>query len=292
MPAISGSLPGRISESLIRSSTNTTANKIWMGIRNSNFGDTDFNPLWECEDGTHVAPAALGSDSDNASPLGTTDNIITYASTTDDVMILSLRLDQASSTTDWSDYYGDYNVLLRCKLSAAQSVKLQLKYGMSASTVFLECQQKYIDSTDWHFVEMGKISLPPWPRLPSSESTLGNYQLRLHVQRIGTATTLSLDCFVLVPADHQAKFDSFSLASLEFLQLNQNEDGTLAQYQESLTDMNANVFASVSNWYYPIAGGQLVLVSEDTSGSSLVAGENELRIDLDYYTRYRTHGDT
>ena len=167
LPAIDGSAPGRIYKILL---TGTDASSdaittIWGGIKPVYIALTDFDPIIELEKGTLVAPAALGTDAINASPHGGANNIVTYACTTSDVKIIYETIDDAFASTNYRHWAGNYLVLLRCKLDTAQPVKLHIDHGYKYGSVFIPGRDIFITHTDWLLIEMGNVSIPPFPRI-------------------------------------------------------------------------------------------------------------------------------
>jgi len=299
LPAITGSIPARIPlwwASNNSETTNWSAETIWAGIQH-NLGGTTFNPLWELENGGLGVGVVIGSDSDNASPLGTTDNIITYACTTDEAPVVHITMDQVPiATTDAYEYHGDYMVLLRCKLSAAQSVRLRMDYGWEYGTAFIQGgKEQYISSTAWHLVEMGTISIPPIAHLPSDfDIFLDSFGIRIHALLIGTATTLSLDCIVLIPIEHFIKLDDLDMAINDIAYYFKYEDGIISAitHDSSATAIGVSAECTETDFSYPVEGGVMVFASEQATGQNLAATYNEAYIRTYYIPRYRVHGPT
>jgi hypothetical protein len=295
LPAIDGSMAARLSLSQIGYITNSTANKMWIGIKSTGYGTTDFTSRWECEWGTLGAGAALASDSDNASPLGTTDNLVNLACSTDEGLVCSLTLAQIASATGISttdDYIGDYQILLRARLSTADTVRLQIKYGLSGSANLLVGPYIYASSTDYHIYEMGVISIPPYSR-PLTSILLDNFQILLYVKNLGAANTLSADCFVPIPSRHYMKVSNCTMGGSSIVHSYVSEDDTLSAftYNDGTGTFDLDTTVGINNWVYPIEGGMLVFASEDSTGSSLLANENQVGVSLTYVERFRTYGE-
>jgi hypothetical protein len=293
-PSFPGGYDARIEQMRILSSAISlaTANTIWGGIRPTNLGTTDFNPLWELESGSLLSTSALASDSDNASPIGTTDNIVTYACDTSETTFLSIAISQVKPTTDlYSDHYqGDYLVLCRAKLSAAEYVRLKMRYGFSGLTTYEgEGQTVYFNSTDWHLYEMGVVSIPPFPRYSLdglSYDTLDRFQFRLRAMRPGaSAVSISVDCLVLIPFTHSFKIVG-ELGSTDIgLRAYMWEDGTKAGYVlDADSAPYKTIQFSTNNWTYPVLGGVFVLAAEDTTGQSIASTDSPVSVAL-YFTQ-------
>lgn len=295
LPAIDGSLPGRIWDMNITGDADTTGTltTFWGGIHSTQgtTGTSDFNAIIELEKGTlGSTDVALGSDSDDASPYGTTDNIITYTATTDDFQVVAVSMDQAFTSTAYDHWIGDYLVLLRAKLSAESAVKLHLDVGYTAGAAHVG-PNVYTSSTAYIMLEMGTISLPPFPR-DRTALLLGDLEFRLYLQRIGgVSTVLTADCLVLIPSEHAFKITSASIpnANTFGVKCYQYEDGLIAaQNLHSDGYVNISAYYSPTNFVYPVAGGSLIVVGQETAGHHMV---NDIGVSVYYYERFRTHGE-
>jgi hypothetical protein len=297
LPAISGDLPGRISSFYLNNSTTDTAytvDKIWCGIKAAE-GSSDFNPVIELELGTlGSTDVALASDSDNAMPYGSTDNILTYACTTDEFKMVGVTLGQAfPSTTDLSDFMGDFLVLMRGQVAGTGTVKLQLKYGYSNGTDFISNTPLYFsEASTYRFWNMGLVTIPPFPRPQISASTLADpfnrLEFQIYTKHLGTANTVTLDCLVLIPASHMVSVTDANMTGDRLYHIYNLEDGQSygLGYNTVTKFVEIGGHASINDFTYPIAGGILVLACEHTTGQRVYGNVN---VDGAYFTRYRTN---
>jgi hypothetical protein len=297
---IDGSLPARINlMGLIGDATSgDILTTFWGGIKpdygaagTSDVGSTDFSPLVQLELGTLVAPAVLASDSDNASPVGTTDNVVSYATTTGDVKIIYETLDNAFTSTVFNNWTGNYLVLLRARLDTAQVVRLHVDTGYLGGSVFIPGPYVYTSSTDYTLMEMGTISMPPFSRQNASHDLLETFEFQLYAMRIGTAVTLIADCLILIPADHMFKLTNALLdhANTSLCYSYINVDGTVSTINNG-TDGKINMAAQLANnnFVCPIAGGTFVIAGQR---SALQTVTDEVALNIEYCERYRTHGE-
>jgi hypothetical protein len=289
-PAIDGSMEARISTLLLQGSIMSgdiiTA---WGGIRPKLAGDTDFNPLLELENGTLGAGAAIASDSDNASPHGSTDNVVTFTGTTDDTMVVSLTIDQATASTNYNHWVGDYQVLLRAKVSTG-TIRLQLQRGYPAGTFYIPGPYVYYSTTDYNFIEMGTVEIPAVPRRQSAVR-VKNFQFKLYALAMSGTPVLTADCLILIPSTHYFKVSGLALVTGGDNSFNGNiyEDGTISALASD-TDGNDNLAAQYNpvNFTYPVEGGQFVLAAQQLAQQDVA---DSLIVGLTYYERYRTHGE-
>jgi hypothetical protein len=265
---------------------NTTT--VWGGIRPLMVGDSDFSPIWECELGSlGSSDAAVGTDSDDSSPLGTHNNIVTFSCSTVDTKFLAITLDQATTSAHFDHWIGDYTLLCRCKLNTAQPVRFHVQCGYSGGTTGFDGPDQFITHTAYQMIELGTISIPPLPREISLYS-LQNFIIRLLAQQIGTAVTLTVDCLVLVPFTHRFKIENANIdhnfSNLFFGYT--HEDGQISYLSDAAISVETQY--NPTNLVYPIEGGKLVLVSQEATVQHVA---DLLSPVVYYYERFKTHGD-
>lgn len=297
LAAIDGSLPGRINNiNFGPGELSGAITTIWGGIKPQyeSTGSTDFNPIVQLELGNLVSPAVVASDSDNASPVGTTDNIVSYACTTSDVKIIYETLNDAFTSTLYSHWIGDYQVLLRCHLTDADTVRLHVDWGYKFGTVFNRGPDEYVSSTDWFLYEMGTVSAPVLPREVTSDY-MANFEFQLYAQRLGGATTLLADCLILIPAEHYFKMTNCSMADGSigvgpWVGGYQLEDGTIYCFSADGTGgLNMATQFGPNNLTYPIGGGTLVIAAQQAAIQDV--DDYFYDVSIYYYERFRTHGE-
>lgn len=291
LPAIDGSAPARISDiSIFGVNANSgTLTTVWGGIKKTYGALADFSPIVELEKGSLYGGAALGTDGTNASPFGGANNIITYACTTSDVKIDVITMDQAFTSVNYHHWQGNYQVLLRCKLSAAQPVRIHVDTGYSGGTEFIPGPLQFISNTNYQFIEMGTISMPPFPRLKGA-IYLEMFEWQLYAQRLGTATTLTADCIVLIPSDYYFKVTNAAIeaASGSYVDAFMHEDGTIDGINiNSSNKINLACHFMPNNFVYPWEGGKLVVAFQLSASQDI---SDAIDIIAAYHERYRIHG--
>ena len=148
-------------------------NYLWLGFRPENAGLTNFESLWECEDGTivDVVDTALQADVapingvNDASPVGALGNDslrCTFA--VDPTLIERFHVTvndvcTAAGHADFDHQQGEYLILLRCRIIGAGGVAgVQMRSGYTGQIIH---EEVYVDNTDWHLIPLGNISIPP-----------------------------------------------------------------------------------------------------------------------------------
>lgn len=209
-----GVAPGRIEQLKVSGDTTigTALERFWVGIRRADYGVTSFVPLWECESGTVPADAdtalsADGTDATASPGAGANPNKVevTYDEKVTLLKRLSIKVGDIIAS-DYDDMAGRYVVLLRGKVSAGTS-GIQLRYGTTSApdATFDRCEEVFLDETSWNLIELGEVEIPPHLRLQlaTGSADVQYSELQIWAEEIsGTGTVLSLDCLVLIPAEH------------------------------------------------------------------------------------------
>jgi len=292
--APNGSMSGRVEYAAIFGDANSTTDisTLWGGIRphDTTASDTDFNPVLELENANRNTGVTVASDSDYASPNGTTDNVLSYVSTSDDYKMCWITLDDAFASVNYDHWYGDYQVLLRCKLSAANSTRFHVDWGYKYGTYFNSGQLVYVSSTDYQLYEMGNVSIPPFPRTYSTG--LGKYfEFQVYALSMGSAATITLDCLILIPSKHYFKITNAILENSGFSSVTGyiSEDNlTRCENVNSSSLVNMAAQFAPNNFSVPVAGGIFVIAAQ---APAIHYVTDEVYPMIYYYERYRTHAE-
>ncbi|RPI24875.1 MAG: hypothetical protein EHM70_20745 [Chloroflexota bacterium] len=291
LAAQAGALPARISSAVITGlADGGTIDRLWLGIRPVNSGLADFNPLWELELGTPGTGFATATDAD-ASPAAGANNSLIGAVGTSSAEAAGITVVQAAPAAVSDDFVGNYLVLLRAKLSAANQVLLQMKCGFSSAATFAPVgEPRPFADTAYRFVEMGEISIPPFSYRNGAQGPdmLKNFEIQIWAERTGAAVNLSLDCLVLVPTDHFVSTAGAAIvAGGARERIYTFEDGEQQAIGLSATDEpNVNLECHPRNWHIPIGGGSLVVAGERTASQVIT---DKVSIVLNITHRHRTH---
>jgi hypothetical protein len=185
--------------------------RLWMGFRSAGkYGQTlaNFDPIWECEDGTNNANESGIVDGADANASG--GNKVTVTETDldwDDTWheVLELVIDDVSANE--SDQYGVYLWLLRALVSAG-TWEVQLRWGYSGMPDADHAQGRIVSvsATSYDMHEMGVFQLPirdlkVFSTTAITDAADDDMGLQLWAQRTSGAGTLTLDCLCLIPID-------------------------------------------------------------------------------------------
>lgn len=274
--------------------------RVWMGIRPENVGVTDFEPVWQLGYSTLGTDATKVDDTEGIPPPYSKNSVaVSFTTTTANAERLSISVSDiiGGGLTDARHFFGRYLVLLRCKLSAAQEVAVQMRAGTGTINPYPSFEQKYINNTNYRYVPMGEIEIMPFmvhygQGAPTADWPL-NYGIEIWAERIGTATTLTMNCLVLIPSQHfcYAENNSIKLVGSGlitkalFYTLETDEQYTIDADTATGT-ADAGVVYSFRNWELPHDGGVLVFAGERTSVQNK---DDVANIAMQAVRRYRTH---
>ena len=185
--------------------------RYWMGIRSANkrgaTGISNFQHIWECEDGVN-----------NANESGITDQVDATASGGDRVQVVETDLDwdeadfkhvllltQSAQSLNEEDQIGNFLWLLRAKVTAG-TWEVRLRVNIFSNTYGIDRDIVEISDTDWLFYEMavaqnidrnihaiidGDVSL----------SDSGSFGVSIYARRTSGSGNLYVDCLVPIPVD-------------------------------------------------------------------------------------------
>ena len=174
-----------------------------MGLREENQGTSEFDPLWELEDGTNGTDSSDAVDATASGGGKVTCTFTTEAGLDERV---SINTNQAhSGTTNWHHFFGRYLVLLRAKVGSSTECGVQLTIGGPSDSEYgAKCEEVYIDNTGWKLIELGQVTFPPSGFRENIGGNLtGKYTtFFLHAERLSGSGSLDMDCLYLIPCDH------------------------------------------------------------------------------------------
>jgi hypothetical protein len=186
--------------------------RLWAGFRDVHQGSTDFNPVWECENGTLGADAAIAGDP-TASPDPAAGAKVRVTFATVSTLANRLGITVAQGAVHGSHNYhhnaGRYLVLCRCKVTAGAVAGLQLRAGYANNTSSAPCEEVYVTNSDWRLIPLGEVTIPPlgYRSAVADVDYVGQAQLQFYAELVtGTpgVDRLELDALCLVPSEHLA----------------------------------------------------------------------------------------
>lgn len=241
--------------------------KFWAGIRPLYEGATDFDPLWECEDGTNYIDA---SDVADGGASGGNKVQISFSTATL-AKRFSVTVDNVIGAGDHTHFVGKYQVLARCKVNAGTTqVRVQLRSGFfylfDTETVV---QDTIIDGqTGWNLVDLGEVQFPPMGnRDGRPDSQLEFMALTIWAERLSVAGTLDMDALILIPSEHLFTCETSAGSLIDY---GPEAYVTPTDERYAVARNNLSYWGNVDyhlppSWEYPIGGGVMVVAAEGST---------------------------
>ncbi|MFZ6028042.1 MAG: hypothetical protein ACOYYS_10030 [Chloroflexota bacterium] len=304
LPAIDGDLDARVERLAIRANKDVSPDtaqvmtRCWFGMKPIYTGSTGFSGLHECEDFSIDATCSpLPANTSDASASGGYKIQWTTSATWQRMIYASLN--GIISPTYVSSYRGRYQVLLRCKVSSTEDVRIQMRWGYGNATVSLG--DRYISNTNYDLIEMGEISIPAgtWRAAAAVDGLSRNAGVfELYAQHMNTSVTLSLDCIILIPTYAHGYGDGTYIGYMA----TDFDDGTFFYTFEdgernainfeyngsSLAGLAGGVQADFQTFYYLRDGGPLVFAAQRDTGQDI---DDTVKIEITYRRRYVNHAE-
>lgn len=288
--SIDGDAPARISLSQIWSPSGGPMDKVWIGVREEYDGYSNFNPTWECEDGTNGTDASDAIDGTASDGNKVAISFSTQTSLYERMSINVYQVATANGHSSYTHFKGHYLVLCRCKVSSG-TIGLEMRMGYTGSSTVTRYPMIYLENTSWQLVELGTIKIPP-------AGTRGNFDLNtseisLWAERIDGSGTLDLDALVLIPSRHMVRIENAAIqsgAQGAYLIVHEDDSSSGLGYGASYTDTVLDI--DPIGWYLPTDNGMVVVAGTRTAGQSLT---DQLSAWFLYYPRwlaYRQDGTT
>jgi len=195
----------------------TPIDKIYAGIRSANVRRiTNYESIWECEDGTNTARGAddAASEVNTASPGSAAGAFVTGTPSASDTWeeYLAINIDDVYSLNVPSYYnaaFGTFLWLLRCKVgAAANTYQVQLRWGYSEmdDSDYVRGPITEITNTSWNYSEMGVQNIPLRDIQTFNLDTLGAsfeglVSVQIWAKRTSGASTIKFDCLCPIAVD-------------------------------------------------------------------------------------------
>ncbi len=287
---ITGNVPARLSEfRLLSTDPGIGLDRAWVGIRRENQGVANFEPLWECEDGTPNAGngAAVVADV-TASPGGLGNNkvAVTYAGVETLLERLTITVAQicaAAGHVDYDQQQGRYLVLCRCKVSAAGTSGIQMRSGYTGNVY---ADEVYVDNTVWRLIPLGHISIPPWEGAQyGGDAFMYNYRLDIYSEQLTTGHDLELDCLILIPNGHMITLDGCNIQNNTGDYVITHEDDTEVAYEYDAVNLRVSdaIEYGSTDWYLPPGDSVMVFAAEDDTTPDIA---DTVTAVIPYYPRW------
>ena len=273
----------------LRMRTTLALDRFWIGIRSVNKHGTvtDFENIWECEDGTNNASESgitddTTSDVNGASPGGGSGAYVEVVETDlewDDTwnQVLIIALTNVTSGSYYEEQFGNFLWLLRAKVTSG-TWEIETRFGYTTSTAVVG-ERIEITNTDWDFYEAGIYPIPIRNLHTHQTDILGEthegiYRVHIWARRTSGSGDLHLDCLCPVPLDEGfayvgvTDFEADVLGSrLEIMTAPEDDVGAIPINSSGYFIQSPE--HSASRFYLPPGDGRMIIVYARASSSVL-----------------------
>lgn len=264
-----GTAPTRLARLAVTGYSGGPIYRWWFGIRENYWGLSDFQHVWELEDGTGGTDTTSVVDATASAGDAMECTFATVATLTERVGITVGDV----CLSNPEDQKGRYLILLRCKVTATATVGIQMRWGGVDSDILNVCEEVYFDDTSWRLIELGELQIPPYLEKlgmyadTESGGTIdwSDFEIQIHAERLSGSGYLRLDALKFIPSGHMVTIDKSATALA-------TEDRTTTVHTleddrvfVSVLESNvpsAYVEWSARDWYVPRDPGILVLAGE------------------------------
>ena len=217
---IVGDVAARVGSFKIGSPTSgANLDRFWIGLRSENKHPSlsDFQLIWECEDGTNNASESgitddTTSDVNGASPgsgsgayVEVVETDLEWDDTWQEVLTISIEdIISLPSSSELEANYGNFLWLARTKVTAGEW-QIKLGFGYEDISAFAFSDPVVVDSTSWDYYDAAIGALPP--RDIQAGDPLGlilndrRLAIQIQARRTSGEGDLHLDCLCPIPLD-------------------------------------------------------------------------------------------
>ena len=277
-----GTAPGRI-EHLMLKGDYSYAQELWMGWRSEQAGFSQFDPLWELENGVSGADT---TDTVDATASGGYKCACTFATEAglDERVRIGLHV-AFPSVTSWNQFCGRYLVLCRLKVGSSTECGIVLRSGGVSEPDLTRCEEVYVDNTSWKLIELGEVTIPTRGyRREYATTNLARYHtFAIEAERLNGSGSLDLDCLYLIPSEHFIHaWHTDNSYALILQAYTHPDDTTDFQMNTGISDFSNAQFAA-RGFHLPTDIGFCVMAGQTTTDHDM-AETNEFT--LNWYPRW------
>ena len=258
--------------------------EFWLGFRTNRFGTRgNFEPVWECEDGTGANSTTSGADATASDGNKMT---CTFAS---EALLPRVTIKLDDVTANEADQRGSFIVLLRAKVGASTVGRARLLDSLSGASDWRTQSRVVIDSTSWYLYEMGTVDMPPVKNAYIPESFLQDYALRIEAERVSGSNDLDLDCLILIPkaegAIHVSGGEVVFAPTFSEMAITVHPNGMVTGTSYVGSVQNAKADPSPIKFGIPVGAGRLVVAGQRLASSDKA---DLVNVQSWFFPRWRT----
>lgn len=283
-----GTVPGRISRSVIGGGAAGIIEKVWWGFRTDRYGTrANFVPAWACTAGTLNNNTSVTAATGDAmwQPAGGGDND----------MLTRVTLNMSQITANHSEQRGRHLVLLRARAESAatRTFYVRLLDGLEyfdTDTYAIRDRIEVSENSKYKFYSLGYVNIPPIGiRDTTHDAHFSNYRMLVQAEEGASGSGgLYMTQLVLIPQSEGSGYadgcyivgfggDQWDLnvfTDADGRQFAYSTDGT---YAEAVSDLQLN------NYMMPIDQYSVVMAAESTIGQVTT---HQVDFSLTYYPRW------
>ena len=265
--------PARIINAWI---TNTESGHVisdaWVGIRPYYDSYNYFVALWQAEAGALGAGYSLATDA-NAVPASGANNSVTGAVSDTSGIVTEVYVNDIDGTDSKSvGFVGRFLVLCRCKINANQ-VELIMKTGLEGSSQFAARDPVLITHTTFRYIPLGELQIVNEADNIAAPTIYEAFWrgFQLWARRTGAASTLVVDCFVLIPSERMVSMTGVSVPNAGRLYwrspYRELQRKGFTRATTSAVPLAA-AYTISNDWVIPEGGGQVICAFNDNATES------------------------
>jgi len=278
--AVGGNAPARISTTTITDLTVAgSLTEAWLGVRPIYDGHTNFEPVWDVDDGTV-------EDTDDTTFSGGAAEI-DFANDASLIKRFYVTVDDVCAHTDFDHQTGRYLVLARSYISGGGTAGIKVYSGYNDE---IPHNEVFVDNSSYKYVPVGEIQIPGWSHYSAgyTASWCRLFQLSFYAELITGSGTLYIEELVMIPSERMLYLTDAVIGSGNIANVQTLEGGTLisAGTQPSPANVYEGPSIAARNWRLPVEGGVFVFAGQ--GASSHVAGET-VTLAATYQSRWTSY---
>lgn len=225
---VPGDVPARIPFLSVLPHSGTPIYQLWIGFRSDRLGDrSKFQSTWGLRRASSFGADTTGGTSNfDVQAFDQYKTVTTFATTPGLARRVTIRLSDV--TPDILEQRGEFQVILRAKLSSAGVVRVRLADGLYGSTGYNLRPRVVIDKTNWYFYDLGLLKIPNTGRLIETTFIFSNLALGIDAERVSGTPQLQMDVLVQSPISEGSIYacdESATVTTTNNLFVEQRPDG-------------------------------------------------------------------
>jgi len=262
--------------------------RTWMGIREEMGGVSNFESVWQMENGTKYNGAANSTSRADYSGTGHVRDTSLATSLTIYVDLTVGAMCAAEGHADYIHQAGEYLVLCRCAVDSG-TVGLQARYGYELGTM-IPCDEVFIDNTSWRLIELGNVTIPPTGggTINLTAAYAQTTVIQIYAEQVSGTSVLDVDCLIMIPRHHLWTAVGGAISTSAFYShiIETTENDKYSCYGTAGPSASGPSYIleySTKDWYLPTGDGIVVVAGER---STIQNSADNMGLTINYYPRW------